>query len=87
MLVENRDLSARLIDSALQHEGDVFDVAFGETPPSDTRSPPPSLSPAARERQQAEIAAQVISNLLWQATLPSSVLYLKWQQLILCSAF
>ena len=58
-LAENKDLSARLIDQALQNEEDMFDAAFGETQTPAARAPPREAKPTAVERRQAELAEQV----------------------------
>ena len=60
-LAENKELSGRLIDQALQNEEDMFDAAFSETQAPAARSPPPEVRASAVEKRQAELTQQVKS--------------------------
>ena len=59
-LAENKDLSARLVDQALQNEEDMFDAAFGDSQTPAARTPPRQSTPTAVENRQEELTQQVI---------------------------
>ena len=73
LVQENKELTNRLIDLALQNEDDIFDQAFGdddeEQPqgavqkpkrrPSRSREDAPAVDTAQVQRRQQELAAQV----------------------------
>lgn len=74
LVQENKELTNRLIDLALQNEDDLFDAAFGDSDqeqgpqdskpkrrPSRTKEDAPAVDTAQVQRRQQELAQQVSS--------------------------